>query len=107
MEEEFENKEKISIEYPKNYEKIIDFKIHRLEKEYQETINSNFKEEDLKNIPDFDSDSESENENENSKNENVENGENLNGYQQCINNDDEFVEVLEDENDDKEDLVKK
>jgi len=90
MEEEYENKEKISIEFPKNYEKIIDFKMNRLEREYQDTINRNIKEEDLQNNNDFDSESDL----GDVKNENVEI---QNGYEQFINNDDEFVEVIENE----------
>ena len=43
MEEESKNKENISIECPKNYDKIIEFKIKRLEKDYQDTINRNLK----------------------------------------------------------------
>ena len=92
MNKEIENKmesENIKIEYPKNYQDIIDFKLKRLEKEYEETINKNFSIEDLENNNDFDSDSEDQQENE------INTGNNNNQYQ-CLDGE-EFVEIFENE----------
>jgi hypothetical protein len=103
MEEEFEVKEKISIEFPKNYEKLIDLKINRLEREYQDTIKRNIKEENLQNMGDIDSDSDS---NSQSETKNLENIDIDNGYQQCLNNEEEFVDDEENENDNEENVNK-
>lgn len=88
IEEKFENDNNMFIEYPKNYNDIVNFKLKRLEKEYQETINKNFSKEDLENNEDFDSDSEEEQEKDNNENNN-------NNYYQCLDGE-EFVDVFED-----------
>lgn len=74
-----------NIEYPKNYNDIVDFKLKRLEKEYQETINKNFKQEDLDKYGNIDSDSEEDKQ---------ENNEENHQYYQSLDGE-EFVEVFE------------
>jgi len=82
-EEIIENCKQI-IEFPNNYKDIVEFKFKRLEKEYQETLNKNFREEDLQNNEEFNSDSEDQNENDH----------NDNNYYQCLDGE-EFVDVYE------------
>lgn len=84
--------EKFIIEYPKNYNEIVERKLQILEREYQETIKCNIKQEilDAENKENNDDDSES---------EEMENKENIdNNYYQHINeNENEFLEVEEDD----------
>ncbi len=87
--------DKTVIEYPKNYNDIVEFKLKRIEREYQETINKDFSKEDLANNEDFDSDSEEEVE------EAKENNNNNNNHYQCLDGE-EFVDVFENNNDQEE-----
>ncbi len=73
------------IEYPQNYEDIVNKKLEVLEKEYQSVINSN-----IQHVDDGDESSE-----EDHKEKEADNNDDMQ-YYQCLNNDEEFVEVEED-----------
>jgi hypothetical protein len=75
------------IEYPKNYEDIANKKLEVLEKEYQSVLNSN-----IQHVDDEDESSEEEHKEKNEDNTNNDDMQ----YYQCLNNDEEFVEVEED-----------
>lgn len=85
------DKEEVSenfvIEYPLNYNEIVERKLMMLEKDYTETINSNFIKENE------DDESSEENNEEEPKITNAENQ-----YQCLMNDEDDFVEVNEEEN---------
>lgn len=89
IESKIENENQV-IEIPKNYNDIVNFKLKRLEKEYEETIKKNFNQADLENNEEFNSDSEVENDNR----------ENNNNYYQCLDGE-EFVDVYEDQEENK------
>ncbi len=85
--------EKFVIEYPINYNEIVERKLMMLEKDYTETINSNFIKEDE------DNDESSEENNEESAQSKVQVVEITNNQYQCLMNDEEdFIEVKEEEN---------
>jgi hypothetical protein len=77
-----ENEQKAYIEFPANYENIVKKKIEALELDYENVIKSNM-------VINDEGDESSEEEKEAPEVNNME-------YYQCINNDDEFIEVEED-----------
>lgn len=96
--------EKFIIEYPLNYNEIVDRKLKMLEQEYADTHKCNLKQEDLNDVHNLDSEDEEHisNFDQNEKNSEIEEKEpeiiGENNYYQCLqeNEEDEgFIEVAE------------
>jgi hypothetical protein len=93
------NCENFIIEYPLNYEEIVQRKLQQLEKEYNDTIDANIRTEDLNQSKDSDDSSPDQEKNPLSQEKETNPSKESEGYiqYQCLsdNEDDEFVEVNE------------